>query len=56
MTPLAETVEALVLERNRYQKALRRIANLNNGPDQASGEWRAQEAAAIAQRAIDGKD
>ena len=56
MSPLAQRVEELVLERNRYQKALRQIINLNLGPDRGSGEWRATEAAAIAQRAIDGKD
>ena len=56
MSPLAQAIETLVLERNRYQKALRTIANINNGPDKASGEWRSKEAAAIAQRAIDGKD
>lgn len=56
MTPLAQAVEDLVLERNRYQKALRTITRINLGPDKASGEWRATEAVAIAQRAIDGKD
>ncbi len=34
------------------EKALRKIANINNGPDRASGEWRRQEASAIALAAL----
>jgi hypothetical protein len=35
-----------------YEAALRSIANLNNGPDLASGDYRCREAAAIAQDAL----
>lgn len=36
----------------RYERALRLIANINNGPDRASGEWRCLEAARIAEDAL----
>ncbi len=36
-----------------YETALRSIANLNNGPDLASGDYRCREAAFIAQTALD---
>ena len=39
-------------ERARLRAALTRIENINNGPDQASGEWRCLEAAAIARAAL----
>jgi hypothetical protein len=39
-------------EIERLQAALRRIENINNGPDQASGEYRCLEAAAIAREAL----
>lgn len=37
---------------DRLQVALRRIENINNGPDQASGEYRCMEAASIAREAL----
>lgn len=40
----------------RYQRALlalRQIAHINEGPDLASGEWRCQKAAWLAQAALD---
>jgi hypothetical protein len=36
----------------RFENALRSIANINNGPDLPSGEWRCQEAARIAESAL----
>lgn len=54
MTPLAAAIETLVLERARFERALKQITNLNNGPDLASAEWRCQEAAKIAERALKG--
>lgn len=51
-----QTLQALVLdlerERNVFVAALRRIANINNGPDRASGDWRCREAEAIARDAL----
>ena len=44
--------ERYVRERDRYCRALKTIANINNGPDRASGEYRCQEAAAIAEEAL----
>jgi hypothetical protein len=43
-----ETMHLLAI----YETALRRIENINNGPDRASGEWRCEEAAAIAREAL----
>ena len=55
-TKEAEANAALIVkavnERAELIAALRRIANINNGPDRASGEWRCQEAAAIAKAAL----
>jgi hypothetical protein len=54
MTPLAAAIETLVLERARFERALKQIANINNGPDLASASYRCQEAARIAERALKG--
>ena len=47
-----EQLQIALEDRDDYRAALTRIANINNGPDRASGEWRCQEAAAIAQAAL----
>ncbi len=46
------TIDRLVREHNRYRRALVSISNINNGPDRASGEYRCQEAAEIATKAL----
>lgn len=45
-------VEKRFSQRYRYFQALKKIANINNGPDRASGEYRCIEAAAIATEAL----
>jgi hypothetical protein len=44
--------DALKAEVERKDKALRRIADINKGPDRASGEYRCIEAEAIALAAL----
>lgn len=39
-------------ENLRYKKALRAISNINCGPDQASGAWKAGECEAMARDAL----
>ena len=45
-------IERCVRERDRFRRALMSISNINNGPDRASGEYRCQEAAEIATKAL----
>jgi len=45
-------IEKCVRERDRFRRALVSISNINNGPDRASGEYRCQEAAEIATKAL----
>lgn len=44
--------DQLKAQRDKAREALRKIENINNGPDKASGEWRCLEAAAIARAAL----
>lgn len=48
----AEELERLSRLNAELLAALRRIADINNGPDKASGEWRCQEAESIARAAL----
>lgn len=46
--------DALKREVKRLTACLKDIANINNGPDNGSGEWRAGAAAEIARMALKG--
>jgi hypothetical protein len=45
-------IKPVKAENARLKAALTRIKYINHGPDQASGEWRCMEAAAIADAAL----
>jgi len=51
---LVDDVRRFCEERDRFRAALCKIAEINDGPDRASGEWRCGEAERIAKEALTG--
>lgn len=49
---LSFLINQALRERDTYREALHLIANINNGPDRESGEYRCIEAAELAQAAL----